>query len=606
MPPPPSGQPQALQASQRNHSQKPPQAARYPYQVPTQGEYPVQQQPQQQQQQYQYQGRYSQQQQQQQPGPEDMINPNQVPHESEGSGRVLWRTCTPVKAGSYPSATSNFIAIDEGNASPRFMRPTLRYVPQGHEFLKLTGMPLALEITPLATLHAEEEPVPLIDFGPGGPPRCKGCHCYLNPHAYFVDDGDNWICNLCGQKNQVQEHYRCRLDGAGLRKDRGQRVELCRGSVDFAVPAAYSIRPLQEPIYVFLIDVSPSSRESGFAAACLAAISEALDMLPGGERARAGVVTFDSTVHFYPRRGGGSEDVEMVVAADIDNPGAPVPPHLWVPPVTSNHEWFATLLERIPTITNAAKGGVASQLGVALGCVVNGLKALGGRVLVMSQVAPFVTRSGAGALPCDREKIEAYGTDAEHKMYQPAKEEVYYTKLAQLCAASQIGVDMLVSNQQSRGGGGGCRFCDIATLGQLPRATGGRLAYLTDDVSQEESQRQIGRQLVMWATEQRPHDCVLKVRCSKGLTAPGDKHYHVGIQKVPGEVEFAALGKDRCISVELEYSGGRLPDNGVAYAQAALLYTSAGTYCNRILQLSAIVCTSDKPHKSAPARILLQ
>ncbi|CAN0043333.1 unnamed protein product, partial [Choristocarpus tenellus] len=45
-----------------------------------------------------------------------------------------------------------------------------------------------------------------------------------------------WICNFCGQENYVPVHYYSQLDGAGLRRDRGMRPELCRGSVDFAVP----------------------------------------------------------------------------------------------------------------------------------------------------------------------------------------------------------------------------------------------------------------------------------------------------------------------------------------------------------------------------------
>lgn len=45
-----------------------------------------------------------------------------------------------------------------------------------------------------------------------------------------------WVCNFCRHEGPVPHAYQCPLDAAGLRRDREQRAELCRGSVDFAVP----------------------------------------------------------------------------------------------------------------------------------------------------------------------------------------------------------------------------------------------------------------------------------------------------------------------------------------------------------------------------------
>lgn len=41
---------------------------------------------------------------------------------------------------------------------------------------------------------------------------------------------------MCKHEGAVPQDYQCPLDTAGLRRDRDQRAELCRGSVDFAVP----------------------------------------------------------------------------------------------------------------------------------------------------------------------------------------------------------------------------------------------------------------------------------------------------------------------------------------------------------------------------------
>lgn len=45
-----------------------------------------------------------------------------------------------------------------------------------------------------------------------------------------------WVCNFCKHEGAVPPTYQCPLDAAGLRRDREQRAELCRGSVDFSVP----------------------------------------------------------------------------------------------------------------------------------------------------------------------------------------------------------------------------------------------------------------------------------------------------------------------------------------------------------------------------------
>ena len=50
--------------------------------------------------------------------------------------------------------------------------------------------------------------------------------------------------------------YYSSLDGTGQRMDKTSRPELQYGSVDYIVNTDYCIRPIQEPIYVFAIDIS--------------------------------------------------------------------------------------------------------------------------------------------------------------------------------------------------------------------------------------------------------------------------------------------------------------------------------------------------------------
>lgn len=77
------------------------------------------------------------------------------------------------------------------------------------------------------------------------------------------------------------------------------------------------MRPEQQPIFVFCVDVSPRALETGFTAACLAAVEASLDAVPGGERARVGVMTFDKCLQVYRFDEEGSVS-QMAVAADTE------------------------------------------------------------------------------------------------------------------------------------------------------------------------------------------------------------------------------------------------------------------------------------------------
>ncbi|CAN0416662.1 unnamed protein product, partial [Hapterophycus canaliculatus] len=127
-----------------------------------------------------------------------------------------------------------------------------------------------------------------------------------------------WVCNFCKHEGAVPHAYQCPLDAAGLRRDREQRAELCRGSVDFVVPkAVYCLRAEQQPVFVFCVDVSPRALETGFTAACLAAVEASLDAVPGGDRARVGLMTFDKCLQVYRTDEEGNVS-QMVVAPDTE------------------------------------------------------------------------------------------------------------------------------------------------------------------------------------------------------------------------------------------------------------------------------------------------
>lgn len=214
-----------------------------------------------------------------------------------------------------PPATIPFVAHDQGNSSPKFARLTLNNIPTSSEFLNSTGLPLGLVLQPFARLDPGEQPIPLIDFGESGPPRCRRCRTYINPFMVFRSGGNKFVCNMCTFPNEVPPEYYAPVDPSGARVDRMQRPELMMGTVEFTVPKEYWNK---EPVglrQLFLIDVSQESVNRGFLEGVCEGIMNALygeeeDAVADGnddetttrklpEGSTIGIVTFDKEVQFY-------------------------------------------------------------------------------------------------------------------------------------------------------------------------------------------------------------------------------------------------------------------------------------------------------------------
>ena len=66
-------------------------------------------------------------------------------------------------------------------------------------------------------------------------------------------------------------------DNHACRRDRDQRPELSKASVEFVASSEYMVRPPQTPVYVFAIDVSATAAASGMIAAVANGIKKSLD-----------------------------------------------------------------------------------------------------------------------------------------------------------------------------------------------------------------------------------------------------------------------------------------------------------------------------------------
>lgn len=241
--------------------------------------------------------------------PEGMPN---VPRSRDGPAQYYHSHVYPTMQWYLPPpAAIPFVAQDQGNSSPKYARLTLNNIPTTSDFLGSTGLPLGMVLQPLAQLDSGEQPIPVLDFGDIGPPRCRRCRAYINPFMTFRSGGNKFVCNMCTFPNDVPPEYFSPTDPSGVRVDRLQRPELMMGTVEFLVPKEYWNK---EPIglqVLFLIDASQDAVNRGFLKGVCRGILEALygdenEETAEGEDPRRipegstiGIVTFDREVQFY-------------------------------------------------------------------------------------------------------------------------------------------------------------------------------------------------------------------------------------------------------------------------------------------------------------------
>jgi protein transport protein SEC24 len=341
-----------------------------------------------------------------------------------------------------PHAWLDFVAEDCGNANPRYLRSTLYQVPLSKDILKETHVPMAVAVMPMAGPAAGEQPLQVVDMGEAGPPRCTRCGGYINPFAKWTDGGRAWSCNLCGMLNEAPVWYQGGVDQYGLRRDRLQRPELCLGSVEFAAPASYLLRPPQPLAIAFVIDVSFQAVASGALAAAAAAISAALQ--------------------FYNCSPGRSEPLQAI-AGDVDDAFCPLPPDQWCPPLGASRAHVEALLDRLPALFPAtAARALQSCAGAAVKAAVDGLQHAGGRVVLFQCQLPTC---GEGRL-APREAARVYGTEKEREMFTPgpANAGAWYLDMAKSAAQKGVCVDIFVCTST---------FVDLGNSQILASMTGG-------------------------------------------------------------------------------------------------------------------------------------
>ncbi|RMZ75836.1 hypothetical protein DV737_g5103, partial [Chaetothyriales sp. CBS 132003] len=442
-----------------------------------------------------------------------------------------------------PPAAVPFVAYDQGNSSPKYARLTINNIPATAESLASTGLPLGLIIQPLAPTHEGEQPIPVLDFGDSGPPRCRRCRAYINPFMTFRSGGNKLVCNMCSFPNDVAPDYFAPTDPSGVRVDRGQRPELTMGTVEYLVPKEYWAK---EPVplrWLFLVDVSQEAINRGF-----------LHTLPAG--IKVGIISYDRDVHFYDLSAGLAQP-QMYVVTDLDDPFVALSTGLFVDPVESRPV-IESLLQSLPTMFSLIKNPEPALLPT-LNAALAALSATGGKVIATCSALPTF---GPGRLHL---RDDGKGRDSDHERRLFTTDHAAWKKSAQAMVSSGIGVDFFLASP-------GGAYMDVATIGHLARLTGGDVFFYPNFVSPRDSAK-VEAELSNAFGRETGFQALVKVRCSNGLQVAS---YHGAfLQHAFGaDLEIGTIDADKTIGVVFSYDG-KLDPKLDAHFQAAVLYTSA-------------------------------
>lgn len=451
---------------------------------------------------------------------------------------------TPLK---HPEATlpGN---LGRYNSKPSVFCCTMNAIPSSSGLLGKLKLPLAVHIHPYREMGPKECPV----LHPGIIVRCRVCRAYINPFVTFVD-ARHWRCNLCFRANSLPEDFDFN-PSTGKHGDRTHRMEIRRATVEYIAPSEYMLRPPQPCVYYFLVDVSYNAVESGVLGVFCRTLLDNLAHLPGDARTLVGILTFDSTLHFYNLSSSLSQP-QMLVVSDVDDVFLPSPNSLLVN-LRESRELIRTLLEDLPGIF-ANNRSIHSALGPALQAAEKLLHPIGGRVTVLMSTLPNV---GPGSLKY--RDVAPSSVKMDTLNMAPASD--FYKKLALECSSQQIAVDLFCFSGQ---------FIDVSTVSCISKFSSGQVFYYPDFHHRKETSRQKFEQdLKRYLTRKIGFEAVMRVRCTEGLSL----HTFHGnfFVRSTDLLSLPNVNPDHGYAMNIAIDEN-LKDGSAVCFQAALLYTSS-------------------------------
>uniref|UniRef100_A0A0N4ZBP9 Protein transport protein Sec24C n=1 Tax=Parastrongyloides trichosuri TaxID=131310 RepID=A0A0N4ZBP9_PARTI len=519
------------------------------------------------------------QQKQQRLDPEQMPSAVQVREDDKIAKSGLFPTGYPT-AEVPPLVTTDYIAQDQGNSSPRFLRSSIYAVPTTNDALKISKLPFVVSCTPFGKTADNEYVPPIVNLGDLGPVRCQRCKAYMCPFMQFIDGGRKFKCPFCDAATPVVDEYFAHLDHTGRRTDISHRPEFCLGSYEFVANTAYCKNKVlpKEPAFIFMLDVSYNAIKSGLVTSFCLNFKNLLSKLPKEtyqekSTLRVGFVTYDHTLHFY-NLSSKSKKPEMTIVSDIEDVFVPFVDGFLVD-ASEAEESIQKILDEIPRLF-----GNTRITDTCLGPVVQaGLDALkssdrAGKVFIFHTSLPVMEAPGKLTNRDDRKVL---GGEKEKTVLAPNGE--FYTKLGEECTKNGVCVDLFLFPNA---------YIDVASLTPLVSLSGGHLyKYQYFDAAKDGENFLVDLEHAI--SRETAFDAIMRIRTSTGLRAVN--FYGHFLMQNSTDMEFGAIDSDKSVLAEIKYDD-KLPPNEPCYIQAATLYTSvSGQRRLRIHNLSLATTT---------------
>ena len=335
----------------------------------------------------------------------------------------------------------------------------------------------------------------------------------------------------------------------------------------------------KEPAFIFVIEMTQMMMQRGIITLLCSKMKSLLESLPvdivGGQKAdkssvKVGFITYDSQVHFYKLTG---QAPEMCTMCDKEEMFVPMPEGILCS-LEEAGDNIDKLMDCIPMNFQNTRE-TSGALSCAIQSGMSALKESGrtGKLFVFHSSLPQA--EGAGKLK-NREDRKLLGTEKEKSILQP--QNTYYNNLSQDLVSVGCGVDLYIFNDS---------YVDLATIGQIPRLTGGQVYKYTYFQINKDGNRLI-EDIKLNISRNIAFDAVMRVRTSTGVR-PIDFFGHFYMSNTH-DIELAIVDSSKAVCLEIKHDDKLTEEDGV-YIQAALLYTSvSGQRRLRILNMAFNVC----------------
>jgi protein transport protein SEC24 len=376
----------------------------------------------------------------------------------------------------------------------------------------------------------------------------------MNPFVQWEASGRRWNCNLCGFSNETVNTYFGPLDNTGRRADRYEHPELSSGSVDYVAPAEYMVRPPQPPAFLFLIDVTAGAVQSGMVDVVCGSLREMVDSerFPGGSRCQFGVITFDTSIHFYNLS---TPNPQMILVNDFEELFVPMAEEVLVS-VVDNKAAILNLLETIPSMFRTTKAA-ESCLGSAVKVSHLAMKHVGGKLIVCASTIPSVGDLG---LTSRKDNVKLLNTDREIELLKSTVDG--YRELATELTKVQICCELFIPTNM---------YVDLASIAPLAALTAGDLRHYQGFSSATHGDK-LHSELVACCTRPMGWEAVMRVRVSKGWKI--SKFYGHLYVRGADLLVVPNCHSDQTYAITIEPVENEQPDPTVC-VQFALLYTNS-------------------------------